>query len=110
MPRPSSRPLPLLAILLCGACAGHAAKTEGTAPKPGCDPAGVAAELLATDSAFAAAGRDLPVVEALAPMLADKVEMPAPGGVVVGRDGELRVDEGDPLNTTARFHWPAGGG
>jgi hypothetical protein len=105
MLRTSCRPLPLLVVLLTAGCAGHAADTEGTAPKPGGDPAGVAAELLATDSAFAAAGRDLPVVEALAPMLADDVEMPAPGGFIMGRDSVLKVLKANPLNTTARFHW-----
>src|SRR6188508_2480676 len=89
MPRTSCRLPPLLAVLLSGACAGHAAETDA-APKPGGDPAGVAAELLATDSGFAAAGRDLPVVEALAPMLADDVEMPAPGGFIMGRDSVLK--------------------
>ncbi|HEX5004729.1 MAG TPA: nuclear transport factor 2 family protein, partial [Gemmatimonadales bacterium] len=104
MPRISLRPLLSLAVLLAGACAGHAAETDA-APKPGGDPAGVAAELLATDSGFAAAGRDLPVVEALAPMLADDVEMPAPGGFIMGRDSVLKALKANPLNTTAHFHW-----
>ena len=105
MSRTSCRPLPLFAVLLAGACAGHAAETDDATPKPGADPAGVAAELLATDSGFAAAGRDLPVVEALAPMLADDVEMPAPGGFIMGRDSVLKALKANPLNTTAHFHW-----
>jgi uncharacterized protein DUF4440 len=105
MPRTSCRPLPSLAVLLAAACAGHAAGSDGAAPKPGSDPAGVAAELLATDSAFAEAGRNLPVVEALAPMLADDVEMPAPGGFIMGRDSVLKALKANPINTTASFHW-----
>ena len=105
MSRTSCRPLPLFAVLLAGACAGHAAETDDATPKPGADPAEVAAELLATDSAFAAAGRNLPVVEALAPMLADDVEMPAPGGFIMGRDSVLKALKANPLNTTAHFHW-----
>ncbi|HEU4954880.1 MAG TPA: hypothetical protein VFT28_09920, partial [Gemmatimonadales bacterium] len=98
MPRTSLRPLLSLAVLLAGACAGHAAGSDGAPPKPGSDPASVAAELLATDSGFAAAGRDLPVVEALAPMLADDVEMPAPGGFIMGRDSVLKALKANPLN------------
>jgi len=105
MPRTSCRPVPLLAVLFAAACAGHTAGSDGGAPKPASDPAAVAAELLATDSAFAEAGRNLPVVEALAPMLADEVEMPAPGGFIMGRDSVLKALRANPLNTTANFHW-----
>ena len=105
MPRIPCRPLPLLAALLAAACASHNADSGGAEPKAGGDPKGAAAELLATDSAFAAEGRDLPVVEALAPMLADDVEMPAPGGFIMGRDSVLKALRANPINTTANFHW-----
>jgi len=93
----------LLTLPLFGACAGSGA--AGGGPAPASDPSAVARELLATDSSFAEAGRTLPVVEALAPMFAEDVEMPAPGGFILGRDSVLKVLRANPVNTTAHFHW-----
>jgi Domain of unknown function (DUF4440) len=105
MPRTFGRPLPSLAVLLAAACAGHAAHSGEAEPNSAGDPAGIAAELLATDSAFAEAGKSLPVVEALAPMFADDVEMPAPGGFIMGRDSVLKALRANPVNAAANFHW-----
>jgi hypothetical protein len=105
MSRTSARPLSLLAGLLACACAGQGASTDAVAPRSAGDPAGVAAELLATDSAFAEAGKSLPLVDALAPMFAEDVEMPAPGGFIVGRDSVLKALRANPANATATFHW-----
>jgi Domain of unknown function (DUF4440) len=104
MSRTFCRPLPFLVVMFAGACAGRTARQDA-APKSTGDPAGVAAELLATDSAFAEAGKSLPVVEALAPMFADDVEMPAPGGFILGRDSVLKALRANPVNATANFHW-----
>jgi hypothetical protein len=105
MPRSSRRLPPLLALLLLtAACAGHGGG-GGATPRSVGDPAAVARELLATDSAFAEAGKSLPVVEALAPMFAEDVEMPAPGGFIMGRDSVLKALRANPVNTTANFHW-----
>ena len=90
-----------LALAACGGRQGAGAARPG----PASDPSVVARELLATDSAFAEAGKTLPVVEALAPMLAEDVEMPAPGGFIMGRDSVLKALRANPVNTTARFHW-----
>lgn len=99
-------PIPMvLMITLLGACGGSAAGGGASGPVPASDPSAVARELLATDSAFAEAGRTLPVVEALAPMLAEDVEMPAPGGFIMGRDSVLKALRANPVNTTANFHW-----
>jgi hypothetical protein len=97
--------LPFLAVLLAGACAGHGTPPAEARPQSAGSPAGAAAELLATDSAFAEAGKSLPLVEALAPMFADDVEMPAPGGFIMGRDSVLKALRANPVNTTANFHW-----
>ena len=105
MPRICCRPLPFLAVLLAGACAGHGGPADEARPKSAGSPAGAAAELLATDSAFAEAGKSLPVAEALAPMFADDVEMPAPGGFIMGRDSVLKALRANPVNATANFHW-----
>jgi uncharacterized protein DUF4440 len=104
MPRISSLPLSFLGLIL-GACAGHTAGTDAATLKAAGDPAAVAAELLATDSAFADAGKTLSVIEALAPMFAEDVEMPAPGGFIMGRDSVLKALRANPVNATARFHW-----
>jgi len=96
----------LLTLPLLGACGGAAANgAAGGGPAPAADPSSVARELLATDSSFAERGKTLPVVEALAPMFAEDVEMPAPGGFIIGRDTVLKVLRANPVNTTARFHW-----
>jgi hypothetical protein len=88
-----------------GGCSGSAAAGAGGGPAPASDPAAVARELLATDSSFAEAGKTLPVVEALAPMFAEDVEMPAPGGFIIGRDSVLKALRANPVNATANFHW-----
>jgi ketosteroid isomerase-like protein len=105
MPPTSRRPLSFVALILVAACAGHAAATGGAVPRSAGESAAAAAELLATDSAFAEAGKTLPVVDALAPMFADDVEMPAPGGFIIGRDSVLKALRANPANTTATFHW-----
>jgi hypothetical protein len=98
-------PIPLFVAITLAACGRSTTDGRTPSPEPASDPRTVAAELLATDSGFAAVGRDLPVVEALAPMLADDVEMPAPGGFIMGRDSVLKALKANPLNTTAHFHW-----
>jgi hypothetical protein len=103
--RSPARPIPMFVAVTLAACGGSATSGGTQAPEPASDPRTVAAELLATDSAFAEAGRNLPVVEALAPMLADDVEMPAPGGFIMGRDSVLKALKANPINTTASFHW-----
>jgi hypothetical protein len=98
-------PIPwLLTITLLGACGGSAAGGASN-PAPASDLSAVARELLATDSAFAETGQALPVVEALAPMFAEDVEMLAPGGFIMGRDSVLKALRANPVNATAKFHW-----
>jgi hypothetical protein len=97
--------LVLVTLPLIGGCGGSATVGAGRGPAPASDPAAVARELLATDSSFAEAGKTLPVVEALAPMFAEDVEMPAPGGFIIGRDSVLKALRANPVNATASFHW-----
>jgi hypothetical protein len=101
---PSRSYLMLGSALLLAACGAHRGGS-GATPAPGSSPAAVAAELLATDSAFAEAGGTLPVVEALAPMFAEDVEMPSPGGFIMGRDSVLKALRSNPVNLTAKFPW-----
>jgi len=99
-------PIPILLIItLLGGCSGSAAGGGRAAPTPASDPSAVARELLATDSAFAESGKSLPVVDALAPMFAEDVEMPAPGGFIMGRDSVLKALRANPVNATANFRW-----
>lgn len=95
----------LLTITLLGGCGGSAPSGGVRGPEPASDPSAVARELLATDSAFSEAAKTLPVVEAVAPMLAEDVEMPAPGGFIMGRDSVLKALRANPVNATANFHW-----
>jgi Domain of unknown function (DUF4440) len=99
------RPVAALLVLTLAACGGSSAGGGPRGPEPAADPSAAARELLATDSAFAESGKTLPVVEALAPMFAEDVEMPAPGGFVMGRDSVLKTLRANPVNTTASLHW-----
>lgn len=86
------------------ACGGPAGAVAGGAD-PASAPAAVADELLAIDRAFAAASERTDVAAGLAPMLAEDVVMPVPGGFAVGRDSVLAAIRAAPPNQSARLGW-----
>jgi ketosteroid isomerase-like protein len=88
---------------LAGACVGRSSGSSSSDDAPA--PAPAADELLAADRAFAAASERMDLAAGLAPMFADDVVMPVPGGFAVGRDSALAAIRANPANTGAKLTW-----
>jgi ketosteroid isomerase-like protein len=84
---------------------GLAACGHATSADPVPVAAAMADELLAADRAFAAAGERTDVAAGLAPMLAENVVMPVPGGFAVGPDSVLAAIRAAPAYQGARLGW-----
>lgn len=81
-----------------------------SSPKPGSprppSPAAIAAELIATDSAFAAAAQSTNAIDGLSAMLSNGVTMPAPGGrLLVGRDSVIAYWRANPDQVEGTAAW-----
>lgn len=74
-------------------------------------PAAIVDELIASDRAFAAAAKDLDLVDGLLPMFDDEAVMPAPTGFAKGRQAIEAALKSNPLNAGAKASWtPVRGG